>query len=282
MTFDIHTLPIHSIPTAPAHSAIAPDKVAEIQRRLRLAEAEHQVKVLHAVESGSRAWGFASPNSDYDGRFIYINKADWYLSVGLEEQRDVIEQPLIGDMDVNGWDLRKALRLFLKSNPGFVEWILSPIVYESHGNFVQRARDLLPTIYNVDKGIYHYRSMATTNFRGYLQQDQVPLKKYFYVLRPLLSVQWLERYQTPAPIEFQKLLHLIDAQPALREAIEQLLIEKQQSPELGLAPQVPAIQRFIVDELARLASWQGQPQQQDPAAVQLLSELFREQLAVWS
>lgn len=266
------------LPISAAHAEIAPDKVAEIHRRLRQAETEHQVKVLHAVESGSRAWGFASPNSDYDGRFIYINRPDWYLSVGLEEQRDVIEQPIIDDMDVNGWDLRKALRLFLKSNPGFVEWILSPIVYESNGSFVQRARELLPIVYNIDKGIYHYRSMAMTHFRGYLQQDQVQLKKYFYALRPLLSVRWLEHYQTPAPIEFRQLLHLIEAQPSLHQAIEQLLAQKQQSPELGLAAQVPAIQRFIVDELDRLALWQGQPQLHDPVAVHLLSELFRTQL----
>lgn len=271
--FDTSLLPISA-----AHAEIAPDKVAEIHRRLRQAETEHQVKVLHAVESGSRAWGFASPNSDYDGRFIYINQPEWYLSVGLEEQRDVIEQPILDDMDVNGWDLRKALRLYLKSNPGFVEWILSPIVYESNGSFVQRARELLPIVYNIDKGIHHYRSMAMTHFRGYLQQDQVQLKKYFYALRPLLSVRWLEHYQTPAPIEFRQLLHLIEAQPSLHQAIEQLLAQKQQSPELGLASQVPAIQRFIVDELDRLALWQGQPQQQDPVAVQLLSELFRAQL----
>lgn len=268
-----------TLPCAASHTCIAADKVAEIQRRLHQAETDHQIKVLHAIESGSRAWGFASPNSDYDGRFIYINQPDWYLSVGLEEQRDVIEQPLIGDMDVNGWDLRKALRLYLKSNPGFVEWILSPIVYQSNGSFVQAARELLPTIYCVDKGIYHYRSMAMTNFRGYLQQEWVPLKKYFYVLRPLLSVRWLEQYQCPAPIEFRQLLHTIEPQRDLCDAIEQLLLAKSNSPELGLAPQVPEIQNFIVKELQRLSTWQGKSTTTDSTAVHLLSDLFRQQLA---
>lgn len=107
----------------------------EVFNRLRVAESEHHTKVLLAIESGSRAWGFASPNSDYDARFIYANRPDWYLSVGLEEKRDVIEYPIVEDMDINGWDLRKALRLFSKSNPGFVEWIQSPIVYERTGTF---------------------------------------------------------------------------------------------------------------------------------------------------
>ncbi|WAC74649.1 nucleotidyltransferase domain-containing protein [Roseateles sp. SL47] len=246
----------------------------EVQARLRRAEIEHEAKVLLAVESGSRAWGFASPNSDYDARFIYVHRPKRYLSVGLEEQRDVIEYPIVDDMDINGWDLRKALRLFWKSNPGFVEWVQSPIVYEKHGSFHRRALALLPTVYSVERGIYHYRSMAQTNYRGHLLNDQVPLKKYFYVLRPLLSVRWLERYQRPAPIEFQRLLEMIDKDKALLSAIQDLLALKQASPEMGLSPRVAPIQHFIEQELQRLESLRPDPQPR--AEVEpLLSELFR-------
>lgn len=253
---------------------ISPEKQEEIRRRLRQAESEHDVKVLLAVESGSRAWGFASPDSDYDGRFIYVNRPAWYLSVGLEEQRDVIEYPIVDDMDVNGWDLRKALRLFQRSNPGFVEWIQSPLAYESAGSFAGRARALLPQVYSVERGVHHYRSMAKTNFRGYLQTELVRLKKYFYVLRPLLSVRWLLEYHSPAPIEFGKLLHLVDGEAGLREAIDALLAAKRETPELGRAPQVPAIQRFIVSEFARLESLHI-ARDPRPAVEPLLSELFR-------
>jgi len=224
----------------------------EILRRLADAEREHDVRILLAVESGSRAWGFASPNSDYDARFIYVHRPQWYLSVGLEEQRDVIEYPILDDYDINGWDVRKALRLFWKSNPAFVEWVQSPLVYRQSGGFLDACRRLLPDVYALDHGIHHYRSMAKTNFRGYLQQEMVPLKKYFYVLRPLLSVRWLERFGTPAPIEFARLLPLIEDDRPLVAAIEALLAQKRASPELGLSPQVPAIQAFIVEELARL------------------------------
>ncbi|MBD0687718.1 MULTISPECIES: nucleotidyltransferase domain-containing protein [unclassified Pseudomonas] len=246
----------------------------EVRSRLRRAESEHEVKVLLAVESGSRAWGFASPNSDYDARFIYVNKPEWYLSVGLEERRDVIEYPIVDDMDINGWDLRKALRLFWKSNPGFVEWLQSTIVYEHSGSFHERAKALLPQVYSVESGIYHYRSMAKTNYRGYLQAPQVPLKKYFYVLRPLLSVRWLEQFNTPAPIEFDTLRTVIEGQSELQSAIDDLLAIKRASPELGLSPQIMPIQQFIERELLRLEAIK--PTRSERKEVEpLLSTLFR-------
>lgn len=226
----------------------------EILRRIRAAEVEHGVRVLLAVESGSRAWGFESPNSDYDARFIYANTKDWYLSVGLEEQRDVIEYPIVDDIDLNGWDVRKALRLFWKSNPTFIEWIQSPVIYLEQSSFGATVRELLPDVYSCENGIHHYRNMAKTNFRGYLKADLVPLKKYFYVLRPLLAVRWLERYGKAAPIEFSKLLHLIDGNRLLLADINALLERKRAAPEMGIEPPVQSINAFIESELERLES----------------------------
>nr|WP_295777497.1 nucleotidyltransferase domain-containing protein [Rhodoferax sp.] len=218
--------------------------------------------------------GLASPNSDYDARFIYVHPPEWYLSVGLEEKRDVIEYPIVDEMDINGWDLRKALRLFARSNSGFVEWIQSPIVYEYAGTFHARAKELLPKVYSIESGIYHYRSMAKTNYRGYLQAERVPLKKYFYVLRPMLSVRWLEHYQTPAPIEFQRLLEFTAGEEGLGDAIDELLAVKRESPEMGLSPQIAPIQKFVERELERLESIS--PDRSDRTDVEpLLSELFR-------
>ena len=111
-----------------ALEAIEPEIRKEILRRIAAAEQEHGVKVLYAVESGSRAWGFASPNSDYDVRFIYAHPKEWYLTVDVEDKRDVIEYTIVDEIDINGWDVRKALKLFWKSNPAFVEWLQSPIV----------------------------------------------------------------------------------------------------------------------------------------------------------
>lgn len=222
----------------------------EILSRIRAAEQEHNVKVLFAIESGSRAWGFASPNSDYDVRFIYAHPRDWYLTIDVEDKRDVIEYPIVDEIDINGWDIRKALKLLWRSNPGIVEWLQSPIVYVDDGVFAPAARALLPEIYSTIKGIYHYRSMAKTNYRGHLKEDIVPLKKYFYVLRPLLSIMWLEKFHTPAPIEFHKLRELLTDFPDVNAEISRLLERKKQSMEKELAPIIPALNQFIEKMLA--------------------------------
>lgn len=245
----------------------------DILDRLRHAETEHGVRVLLAVESGSRAWGFASPNSDYDARFIYVHPRDWYLSVGLEEQRDVIEYPIVDDIDINGWDLRKALRLFWKSNPAFIEWIQSPIVYREDGPFATLAREAMPAMYSCQKGIYHYRSMAKTNYRGYLRAERVPLKKYFYVLRPLLAVRWLERFQQAAPIEFEKLLAVAPQEAALLADIQALLAKKRAAPEMGLEPQIASIHAFIESELERLEGI-SLPKETAPDKISRLNDIF--------
>jgi uncharacterized protein len=196
----------------------------EIMARLAKAELEHDVRILFAIESGSRAWGFASPNSDYDVRFIYANKPEWYQSVDLEERRDVIEYEIVDDIDLNGWDVRKALRLFWKSNPAFVEWIKSPITYIERGIFRSDALDPLPQIYSPNKGVYHYISMAKTTYRDHLRLPVVPLKKYFYVLRALLAAPELGR---------------ANAVPILNDFIEKELENLiSEAPKKSLAPQV--------------------------------------------
>ncbi|MEO6080997.1 MAG: nucleotidyltransferase domain-containing protein [Steroidobacteraceae bacterium] len=247
---------------------------AEILARLRRAENEHAVRILLAVESGSRAWGFASPDSDYDVRFIYAHDPAWYQSVDLEERRDVIEYPIVDDIDLHGWDVRKALRLFWKSNPAFVEWIQSPVVYMEEGGFRRQALEALPRIFAPDRGIYHYRSMARTNYRGYLKEPVVRLKKYFYVLRPLLAARWIENTSGAAPIEFGKLLSLLSDQPLVLDATHSLLEKKRHASEIDLAPAVPVLNEFIETELAHESpdlpkkSW-------SPEVVGLLNEIFR-------
>ncbi len=259
---------------APPNDAAIPDDVhAEILRRLAHAEEEHGIRILLAVESGSRAWGFASPNSDYDVRFIYAHPPRWYQAVDLEERRDVIEYPIVDDIDLNGWDLRKALRLFWKSNPAFVEWIQSPIRYIERGGFAAGARALLPQAYSVESGMYHYRSTGKNTERAYLRDAQVSLKKYFYALRPLLSVLWLERYGTPAPIEFGKLLHLIEDHADLVADIHDLQVRKRNAPETWMGDPVPRINAFVETQLARLETMQPNVER-PPSVLPGLNTLF--------
>lgn len=260
--------------TMNAEEAIDGEVRTEILRRIAAAEEEHDVKVLYAVESGSRAWGFSSPNSDYDVRFIYVHKKDWYLSVDLEDRRDVIEYPIVDEIDINGWNLRKALKLFWKSNPAFIEWLQSPIIYVDDGYFAQSARELMPTIASSHKGIYHYLHMAKGNFREYLKKDLVPLKKYFYVLRPLLAIMWLEKYDKPAPIEFEMLRRLVADNKPLDEAITDLLARKRVSLEKEYASAVPVINEFIESELARHENYVASNKGRD-AQFESLNLLFK-------
>jgi predicted nucleotidyltransferase len=252
---------------------ISEDIRSDILRRLAKAEEEHGVRILFAIESGSRAWGFASPNSDYDVRFIYCHEPSWYLAVDLEERRDVIEYPIVDDIDINGWDVRKALRLYWKSNPAFVEWIQSPITYLEKSGFRSGAIGMLPSIYAPEKGIYHYRSMAKTNYRGYLRETVVPLKKYFYVLRPLLAARWVAKTGAAAPIEFEKLLTLLQGEPAVLSEVRKLLEQKRNAPELGRSAAVPILNEFIESELG------DEPREvpkksRSPQVIAQLNELF--------
>ena len=153
-----------------------------IIQKLYEIEKEHNIRILLAVESGSRAWGFASPDSDYDVRFIYVRQRDDYLR--LNAMRDVIELPISDELDISGWDLQKALRLLYKSNPTLFEWFSSPIVY-IETPFANDFRNIMQDYFSKKKTLYHYISMAEGNYRDYLKGDTVWAKKYF-MYRPVL------------------------------------------------------------------------------------------------
>src|SRR6266581_2274938 len=176
----------------------------EIRDTLDRIETREDVRVLYAVESGSRAWGFASTDSDWDVRFLYLRRPEWYLSI--QRRRDVLEYPLADGLDVSGWDLKKALGLFAKSNPPLLEWLRSPIVYREAFSAAARLRVLSTRYFSPPSCMHHYLSMAEGNYREYLQRDPVRVKKYFYVLRPVLACRWIEMHGTTPPTEFAALV----------------------------------------------------------------------------
>lgn len=222
--------------------------VDQILTALGSIEAECGVRVLYACESGSRAWGFASPDSDYDVRFFYVHPRDWYLSI--EGHRDVIERMLPDDLDVAGWDLRKTLGLLRKSNPALIEWLRSPIVYRQDDAFMHEFRELASTYASPHRCFLHYLHMAEGNWRTYLQDALVKHKKYLYVLRPVMAARWIERSGEMAPMEFQRLLEVCPPEP--KGAIEELLRVKASSGEMASGPPIPDIHAFLGSELARL------------------------------
>lgn len=219
---------------------------ARVQEELERLERERNVKVLYACESGSRAWGFASPDSDYDVRFVYVEKPDWFVQV--EAPRDVIGRPLDDELDVSGWELRKTLGLLRKSNPTLLEWLDSPLVYRQEDQATARLRQLAETFYSPPAARNHYLSMARKNFRGYLQGDSVRLKKYFYVLRPLLAVRWIDQGRGRPPMTFADLLQTVDDSALLAE-VEELLVLKRSADESAYGPRRPALHAFIETQL---------------------------------
>ncbi|MEQ9773358.1 nucleotidyltransferase domain-containing protein [Pectobacterium jejuense] len=210
-------------------------------------EERYQVKVLYACESGSRGWGFSSPDSDYDVRFLYVHRPEWYLRV--EPQRDVIELPIDDELDVCGWEWRKALGLLKRANPTLIEWLDSPVVYQEDREMTSDLRAAVPTWFSPSKARWHYLSMARKNFRGYLQDETVRLKKYFYVLRPLLAVRWIEAGKGMPPMRFSQLLAGTVDDSYLLAEIHQLLEIKQRSGEAEYGPRREVIHAFITKML---------------------------------
>ena len=222
----------------------------EIMGRLRDIERANDVTVLYACESGSRGWGFASPDSDYDVRFIYVHRLPWYLQVSL--QRDVIEVPISGDLDINGWELRKALGLMKKGNATLIEWLDSPIVYRADESFLAKMRQAAQQTHQAERSFHHYIHMARGNYREYLRGETVRLKKYLYVLRPLLATLWVEQGRGVAPIRFTELVAGLVTEPALQAAIGELLAHKRSAKESEYGKPWPIINAFIDMELSRL------------------------------
>lgn len=222
----------------------------KIKEQLRRIEDAENIKILLAVESGSRAWGFASPDSDYDVRFVYIRSLEDYLR--LDAIRDVIELPIDDVLDINGWDLQKTLRLLHKSNPTLFEWFSSPIVYKKT-EFSDKFCDLMTHYFSSKKTLYHYVSMAEGNYREYLKGDLVKAKKYFYVLRPVLACQWILDRGTPPPMLFSELLKT-ELPVELIDVVNQLLELKMNSPEIKLIKRISEINEYLDESISRIKS----------------------------
>lgn len=183
-------------------------------------EKEYKVKVLFACETGSRAWGFPSPDSDYDIRFIYMHKKDWYLS--LNEKKDTIEFIVNKELDVTGWDLKKSLLLLKKSNAALIERFQSPVVYYVVNNFKNDFSKLIVEYYSPAAVFYHHYSLAKKFWEEIKDQQKFRLKNYFYMIRSMLSCNWIIENEAVLPMHTEGLMELlpIDRTEALQNLIE--------------------------------------------------------------
>lgn len=217
-----------------------------IINKLKEIEQSENIKILLAVESGSRAWGFASPDSDYDVRFIYVRPENFYLK--LDKTKDVIELPINDELDINGWDLKKALTLLHGSNPTLFEWLSSPIVYCNTGYF-EKYIDVVNSCFSPKNSLYHYLHMAENNNRDFLGGDIVKLKKYFYVLRPVLACRWILNRNSQPPMLFSELVKE-ELPKDVESDVQRLLEIKINTPEVKVIKRVEKVNKYLENSIA--------------------------------
>lgn len=217
----------------------------EIQNKLTEIEQQFNVRILYACESGSRAWGFPSADSDYDVRFIYSLKKEQYLSI--EDRKDTIDIPVNKVLDINGWDFRKSLRLFCNSNAPLYEWLQSPIVYKQDDSFLKTLKPLMPEYFSLRKGMHHYLGMAKNAWTE-LQDNEIKIKKYFYCLRPLLAARWIVDKQEFPPMQFA-ILRTQMMDECWQNAVDELLKVKAQATEKTMIQPVLVLNAFIEKQM---------------------------------
>lgn len=213
-----------------------------IVNKLEAIENDYQVTILLASEAGSRAWGFPSPDSDYDVRFVYRRRADDYLS--LFSKSDVIELGVSGTLDMGGWDLDKALRLLSKSNVPLMEWVYSPLVYWADPGFLERMRQLAEAHFVPAAGYYHYQSMAK-KYSELCKAKDYKLKHLFYALRTALAANWIVEKQTMPPVDFDRLLEGLPVDASVKDEVAALTALKSTKPESYRHPASAVLRAFL-------------------------------------
>jgi predicted nucleotidyltransferase len=258
-----------------------PSIVAAIDDKLAGIVASERIDLLLAVESGSRAWGFPSPDSDYDCRFIFVRRGDDYLR--LFAPRDVIELPLDAVFDVNGWDLAKALRLLIKGNAVVIEWLTSPFVYAGNAAFRDEALELSRRAVRPPAVARHYLHLGERQRRTYFADARVvPLKKIFYALRPAVALRWLRLHsgEPVAPMHFPTLIAQSDLPPDVAAIIADMLARKAVTSELGTGPLPAPIGRLVDEEFAIAREmWLDEAWRPDAATQAAADDLFRRWVA---
>jgi len=261
-------------------SSISSEIRAEILSQLDEIERTDNVRILFAIESGSRAWGFPSPDSDYDVRFVYARPTDWYLSI--HPGRDVIERPLEGDWDVNGWDIQKALGLLLKPNPVLLEWLSSPVRYLWDDVVCHKLIEFSQQVAHGNACLNHYRSLGERQWATYVNdKDEVSLKKYLYVVRPALAIRWTRLHpDVIPPMNFQALIDGTDLGSDVTQRLADLLEKKSKTKELGNGSREPLIDDLVLSEFekAREITQTMKPNKTDLRTS--VDQLFREIIKV--
>ena len=242
-----------------------------IKEKLSQIEECENVRIIYACESGSRAWGFASPDSDYDVRFIYVRPKEFYLK--LENTRDTLESELNEIYDISGWDLKKMLRLLNKSNPSIFEWSASPIVYKTTKEW-DWIKQIINSHFSKTKALYHYNSITKNNLRRYFNyKNNVKYKPYLYNLRQCLSCEWILDRKSPPPIVFNVLIEYYLPEE-LKSSVNNLLALKKNMTEKETGPRIQEIDFYITSVVIKVEKYLETPSEKKLSDWEELNEMF--------
>lgn len=224
--------------------------IKEIKDRINEIELENDIRILYACESGSRAWGFESPDSDYDIRFIYIRQLTDY--VAINDKPDTIEFPIINNLDFSGWDLKKFLLHVYKSNGVMFEWLQSPVVYDEIDGFQNMNMKLSKMYFRPKSTLHHYLGLTKNTYLDIKETDKVKIKRYFYALRPILAARYIADNNDIPPMDINSLLQKVDGMMNIKVVIRDLMKEKEKQNEGFLINRIPEIDNYLEKEIMNL------------------------------
>ncbi|MCP4180620.1 MAG: nucleotidyltransferase domain-containing protein [bacterium] len=221
-----------------------------ILQKLKEIELAYNIKILYACESGSRACGFNSIDSNYDVRFIYLYKKDWYLSV--DKRKDIIELPVDETLYISGWCLQKTLSLLKDSNPSLFEYFKSPIVYIKNNTFFTDFTELMSYYYSPKKCFLHYFNKAKHNYRDCSDKNHITIKEYLCIIRSILSCLWIQKNKDSVPLDFDLLIKSGIKNAEFKETVRKLASDKTNRTEHGIIKDANIFLNYIDEQLNTL------------------------------
>ncbi|MGM0839660.1 MAG: nucleotidyltransferase domain-containing protein [Bacillota bacterium] len=216
--------------------------------KLKSIEREERVRILYAVEAGSRAWGYHTDESDYDVRFIYIREVPAYLN--LQGTKDVIVKPVQYSIEFSGWDLSKALKLLRKSNPSLMEWLTNENVYIEHPD-IEKVRKLREQTFSPTRCLIHYYHMGKRNMEKYSNEEIKDLKKMMTIIRPWLAFKWIKEYQTFPPNGVNEMVDSITMNEEMKATISSMLLSRVNGKEVPF-PHLMYMEKDIREDFLKM------------------------------
>ncbi|WP_341356477.1 nucleotidyltransferase domain-containing protein [Rossellomorea sp. y25] len=213
---------------------------------LRCIEREEEIKILYAVEAGSRAWGYHIDDSDYDVRFIYIRETTAYLN--LQQTKDVIVKSTHHAIEFGGWDLSKALKLLRKSNPSLLEWLTDENVYIEHPT-IEKIRKLRDQTFSPDRCLIHYYHMTKRNMEKCLKDDPNGTKKWMTIIRPWLACKWIMKYQTFPPNGINQMIDHLNMYEDIKNTIISMVTSRVKGKE---AHHLKHMEEYLKEDLLKM------------------------------